>query len=325
MTVKVPSIYQQYVAQAAAATGLPQSVVAAQIDYESGFNPNAVSPTGAEGIAQFEPGTWSSYGTGSPFDPKAAFAAYAKYMKTLLDQFHGNVTDALEAYNAGPGNLQAGAGYAQHILSVAGQPGGIQLTGDTPNGANGGANTGTNAQDAGLGSWFQKFWSWVTPDPLQQLLQGGSSLTGTLGSGIEQGLARAFMDILVALWQKVMKPLFWVFEILGGIVVMIVALAILTARSPVGSTLSSVAGVMPGPLGLVAKGSNALMQGSLPRRGQSQAPSPAKPSRPAAAPKQATVTPSEAESQATGIKGAGPGGTLTRQQREFAKRRAAMA
>ena len=121
MAINVPSQYQQDVTNAAKATGLPADVVAAQIDYESSFNPNAVSSAGAEGIAQFEPGTWSSYGTGSPFDPTAAFAAYAKYMEELLKEEGGSVRKALAAYNAGPGNLGAGYGYADHILGVAGQ------------------------------------------------------------------------------------------------------------------------------------------------------------------------------------------------------------
>lgn len=121
MSTSVPSQYQSYVTNAAKALGIPAAVVAAQISDESGFNPNVTSPTGAQGIAQFEPGTWASYGTGSPFNVADAFAAYTKYMGALLKQFKGNVQDALAAYNAGPGNLPAGMGYAHTILSNAGQ------------------------------------------------------------------------------------------------------------------------------------------------------------------------------------------------------------
>lgn len=116
----VPPQYVSYVNQAAAATGLPASVVAAQINNESGFNPNAVSPAGAQGIAQFEPGTFSSYGSGSPFNASDSFKAYSNYMKALLKQFGGNIQNALAAYNAGPGNIGAGMGYARTILSNAG-------------------------------------------------------------------------------------------------------------------------------------------------------------------------------------------------------------
>lgn len=116
----VPPKYVSWVQGAAKGTGLPASVVAAQINDESGFNPDAVSPTDAKGIAQFEDSTWKSNGSGSPFDPAAAQKAYIKLMGTLLKQYNGNVRNALAAYNAGPGNLAAGYGYADNILSASG-------------------------------------------------------------------------------------------------------------------------------------------------------------------------------------------------------------
>jgi soluble lytic murein transglycosylase-like protein len=124
----VPAQYRADVASAAQATGLPVGVVAWQIQDESGFDPNVTSPTGAQGIAQFEPDTWKTYGKGSPFDPQAAFTAYSKFMSALLKQEGGSVFKALEAYNAGPGNLPAGASYATTILRQAGQPSNAQAT-----------------------------------------------------------------------------------------------------------------------------------------------------------------------------------------------------
>jgi hypothetical protein len=163
MAVSVPAQYQSLVTSAAATLGIPVGVVAAQIDYESSFNPNAVSPAGAQGIAQFMPGTWSSYGSGSPFNAVNAFAAYVKYMATLLRQEHGSVRDALAAYNAGPGNLSAGYGYADHILAAAGQ--GTTLTsgasGSTP------VTSGTGSTSGGI------------TDPTQAIVQG---LGGAFGS-----------------------------------------------------------------------------------------------------------------------------------------------
>lgn len=122
--MSVPAQYQGLVNSAAAQLGIPAGVVAAQIELESGWNPQAVSPTGAQGLAQFEPGTWATYGSGSPFDPAAAFAAYVKYMGVLLRQ-EGNLQNALAAYNAGPGNIAAGQGYANTILSRAGTSGSL--------------------------------------------------------------------------------------------------------------------------------------------------------------------------------------------------------
>ena len=119
----VPAAYQGWVSQAAAATRMPASVVAAQINMESGFNPRATSPTGAQGIAQFEPGTWSGLGIkGSPYEPGAALQGYSKFMGGLVQQYGGNLRNALAAYNAGSGNLRAGFGYADAILKQAGAP-----------------------------------------------------------------------------------------------------------------------------------------------------------------------------------------------------------
>lgn len=144
----VPSKYRSDVATASRKTGIPAAVVAAQIREESGFNPGAVSPTGAEGIAQFEPGTWSSWGHGSPFNAGDAFNAYAAYMSSLLKQEHGNLRDALAAYNAGPGDIQAGMGYANTILKAAGESGGSFIA--SVGGSSGKSGSGGSG---GLFSW----------------------------------------------------------------------------------------------------------------------------------------------------------------------------
>ena len=72
---------------------------------ESNFNPFAVSPAGAAGIAQFMPGTAAAYGLDDPFDAEAAIDAQAHLMSDLLEQF-GDVSLALAAYNAGPGAVE---------------------------------------------------------------------------------------------------------------------------------------------------------------------------------------------------------------------------
>ena len=85
---------------------MPGNVLAAQLLAESNFNPLAVSPVGASGIAQFMPATAAAYGLRDPFDPDAAIDAQAHLMSDLLRQF-GDVSLALAAYNAGPAPVQA--------------------------------------------------------------------------------------------------------------------------------------------------------------------------------------------------------------------------
>lgn len=142
----VPAKYVSLVQQAAQGTGLPAAVVAAQIEEESGFNPNALSPTGAQGMFQFEPGTYKDFGTGSPDNPSDEVLAYIKYMNALLKEEGGDVSKALAAYNAGPGNLAAGAGYAAKILANAKAAAGLTVKGGSGTAAGGGATGATTAQ-----------------------------------------------------------------------------------------------------------------------------------------------------------------------------------
>lgn len=143
--VNVPAQYAPLVQEMAAATGLPYDVVAAQANTESGFNATARSSAGAEGWLQFLPSTYDSYaaqagvGSGSEFNPADEAKVYDVYMKSLLKQEGGSVKKALAAYNAGPGNLSAGMGYANQILGEAGQAGNITTTGFSPGGAIAGA------------------------------------------------------------------------------------------------------------------------------------------------------------------------------------------
>ena len=118
---------------AAGVIGIPCAVVRQQITLESGGQ-DVTSPAGAQGYAQFEPGTWQQEGcAGSPHNVTDSMKCYAKFMYQLVQTNHGNVRDALAAYNAGQGNLAAGYGYADAILGAAGQSGGLQSQGGNPN------------------------------------------------------------------------------------------------------------------------------------------------------------------------------------------------
>ena len=117
---------------AAGVIGIPCTVVRAQLNAESGGQPGLTSSAGAEGPWQFLPSTWSGLGcTGSFDDPNGSTKCYAKYMYQLMQQYHGNVRDALAAYNAGPLHISAGYGYADGILAAAGQPQNTRAAGGT--------------------------------------------------------------------------------------------------------------------------------------------------------------------------------------------------
>lgn len=84
----------------ASENGIPENFFARLIWKESLFDPGAVSPRGAEGIAQFMPGTAKLRGLADPFDASKALAASALYLAELRRTF-GNLGLAAAAYNAG--------------------------------------------------------------------------------------------------------------------------------------------------------------------------------------------------------------------------------
>jgi hypothetical protein len=98
----VPPQFRTALADASLRWNVSAALLAAQLMAESNFNPFAVSPAGAQGIAQFMPATAAGYGLEDPFDAAAAIDAQAHLMADLLGQFGGQVPLALAAYNAGP-------------------------------------------------------------------------------------------------------------------------------------------------------------------------------------------------------------------------------
>jgi Transglycosylase SLT domain len=150
------SLTDPLVVQAAKNTGLPPSVVAAQVNAESGGDPNAVSPAGAEGEFQFLPGTYTGLGfpAGTEFDPAEEVRAYEKFMTELLQWAKGDVRQALAAYNAGQGNWQAGLGYADGILSAAKSGSGLTVGTHQAPGTDAGSWLSSIGDALGLGAGF---------------------------------------------------------------------------------------------------------------------------------------------------------------------------
>ena len=105
--------------QAALSAGINPDTFVRQIQQESGFNPGAGSPAGAEGIAQFMPATAASMGI-DPYDPSQALPGAARLMASLSAQFGGDYAKALAAYNAGAGAVdsavaQGGASWLSYM------------------------------------------------------------------------------------------------------------------------------------------------------------------------------------------------------------------
>jgi peptidoglycan DL-endopeptidase CwlO len=82
--------------------GLPSGLLGAVATVESGGNPQAVSPAGAQGLMQLMPGTARSLGV-NPLDPTQAVDGAARMLQGLLQKYHGSIPLTLAAYNAGPG------------------------------------------------------------------------------------------------------------------------------------------------------------------------------------------------------------------------------
>lgn len=128
---------RQYARQVAAKYGLPPALADAQIGQESSWNPNAKSPAGALGIAQFMPGTGKMYGlkTTSDFlDPIKSLDAWGAHMNDLVRQNGGNIQLALAAYNAGQGAVNKYGGVPpyretqDYVKKITGNMGGAQAS-----------------------------------------------------------------------------------------------------------------------------------------------------------------------------------------------------
>jgi len=122
--------YEQQIEAAAQKYGIDPAVLKGLIKQESGFNPNAGSSAGAQGLTQLMPGTAASLGVTNVHDPAQSIDGGAHYLKMQLDRFGGDYIKALAAYNAGPGAVQRYGGvppyaetqnYVKNVLAFAQQ------------------------------------------------------------------------------------------------------------------------------------------------------------------------------------------------------------
>jgi len=83
--------------------GVDPELVRAVVSVESAFHPDAVSPKGAQGLMQLMPSTARSLGVTDALDPASNVEGGTRFLRALIDRYHGDVKRALAAYNAGEG------------------------------------------------------------------------------------------------------------------------------------------------------------------------------------------------------------------------------
>ncbi len=97
--------FDHIIQQAAQQHGVSEGLIKAVMHTESGFNVNARSPVGAQGLMQLMPATARRFNVSNAYDPHENIIAGAKYLAWLLKRLNGNTTLALAGYNAGEGNV----------------------------------------------------------------------------------------------------------------------------------------------------------------------------------------------------------------------------
>lgn len=120
-----PAQLEQLIQANGNAAGVDPALIKAIIANESAFDPQATSKTGAQGLMQLEPETAAGVGVTDAYDPAQNILGGTRYIKGLLERFHGDVRLAVAAYNAGPGAVAKYGGvppyaetqnYVQNVL-----------------------------------------------------------------------------------------------------------------------------------------------------------------------------------------------------------------
>ncbi len=124
------SSFESIIQQASKKYGVDADLVKAVIQNESAYDPTAVSSAGALGLMQLMPATAASLGVENPMDPSENIEGGVKLLRELLNQFGGNLTNTVAAYNAGAGAVQQFGGvppyqetqtYVKRVLSTYGK------------------------------------------------------------------------------------------------------------------------------------------------------------------------------------------------------------
>ena len=122
-----PTAYRDHVRRAAEIYNLPEELLHAVMAVESGFNPVAVSNKGAAGLMQLMPGTAKDMYVSDVWNPSQNIDGGARYLRILANQYQGDLTKTLAAYNAGPEAVRRAGGlpsiqetqeYVRKVLAI---------------------------------------------------------------------------------------------------------------------------------------------------------------------------------------------------------------
>ncbi len=122
----LPDAYRAKVLELSARFDLSPTLIEALVWQESRWRHRAVSPKGAQGLAQLMPATARELGV-DPSDPFANLEGGARYLRQQIDRFDGDLEKALAAYNAGPGRVEKAGGIPriretqQYVAAIMGR------------------------------------------------------------------------------------------------------------------------------------------------------------------------------------------------------------
>ena len=181
--------------EAASTYNVSVNLIKAVAKAESGFNPSAVSKSGAIGVMQLMPSTARSLGVTDPYDARQNIMGGTKYLRQNLDRFNGNVSLALAAYNAGPNAVQKYGGIPpyqetqNYVKIVTSYMGGAPIYSGkmvTTGGSSGTAGLGSLGSLAAYSSAAGLYGS--SSSSVGSML-GGSSLSGSSSASGMAGLS----------------------------------------------------------------------------------------------------------------------------------------